>query len=152
MVNTRVTTTTSTHLMQVIGTGADQRCRVICPDGGVNCECWVECGETHRCDCGSTEHEHSEDCDPDCDEDHALDCDEWLWRDGMLHGDFHQYVGSMVCVKGSGCWMPDWEIEFDQVEDLVPGLYEFDYEEPDTDDAGLLYVLAMRPRTTGRLT
>lgn len=130
------------HRMQVLGTGDDQRYRVICPDGGKNCECWVECQQTHRCDAGP--HPHAAECEPGCDEDHAQECDEWLWRDGVLHGDFHQYVGGLVCVKDIGCWMPDWDIEFDRREDWPPGLYEFDYESPDDDMGGLLYIVTMR--------
>jgi hypothetical protein len=129
------------HLIEVTG---DQSYRVICPDGGKDCECWSECGLSHFCDCGP--HPHGEDCELDCDEDHALECDEWLWRDGMLHGEFHQYVGSMVCIKDTGCWLPEWTIEFDQVNpDFASGLYEFDYDEPDPDEGGLLYIVAMRP-------
>lgn len=132
------------HLLQVVGTGGDQRYRVICPEDGKHCECWSECSQSHLCDCGP--HPHEKDCDPDCDiEDHALECDEWLWRDGMLHGEFHQYVGSMVCIKDTGCWMPEWTIEFDQVKpSFAPGLYEFDYDEPDPDEGGLLYILKTR--------
>lgn len=135
--------------MLVIGTGDDTRYRVVCPDDGKRCESWVECGKTHRCDCGSPEHDHDDEhCDPNCQGDHALDCDEWIWRDGMLHGEFHQYVGSMVCVQAPGCWMPHWDIEFDQVRpSFAPGLYVFDYETPDPDEWSVLYILAMRPFT-----
>lgn len=132
--------------MEVAGGGDDQRYSIVCPDDGKNCECWIECPEDHPCDCGSSEHEHDKLCDADCDENHALDCDEWVWRDGMLHGQFHQHIGSMLCIKDSGCWMPSWTIEFDQINhNFEPGLYEFDFEDPDPDDDGLLYILAMRP-------
>lgn len=133
------------HLIEVTGTGDDQSYRVVCPDGGENCECWAECQQSHPCDVGP--HPHDKDCEPDCDgEDHALECDEWLWRDGMMHGEFHQYVGSFLCIQDSGCWMTDWIIEFDEINpNFTPGLYEFDYDETDPDDPGLLYILGMRP-------
>jgi hypothetical protein len=130
------------HRIQVIGTGEDRRYKIVCPDNGANCECWEECGEVHRCDCGP--HPHDDSCDPGCEEDHALYCDEWLWDEHDLHGEEHKYVGGMVCVRGSGCWMPEWGIEFDRREDWPPGLYEFDYEDPDDDMGGLLYIVAMR--------
>jgi hypothetical protein len=132
------------HVMEVTRTGDDQRYRVICPDNGKNCESWQECDQTHPCDCGP--HPHDPDCkghltEAGCDEDDSLDCDEWLWRDGMMHGEFHQYVGSMVCVEAGGCWMPDWDIEFDQINhEVPPGIYSFTYEEPDPDEGGLLYI------------
>lgn len=80
------------HLIEVTGTGDDQTYRVVCPDGGKDCECWAE-----------------------CDEDHALECDEWVWRDGLLHGEFHRYIGSVLCIQELGCWMPSWDIEFAEV-------------------------------------
>lgn len=132
------------HLIEVTKDDVERRFyRIICPGGGANCECWSECGQEHRCDCGP--HNCDNDCDSGCEGDHALECDEWLWRDGMLHGDFHQHVGSMVCVRTPGCWMTDWAIEFDEVSPVfAPGLYEFDYDEPDPDEGGLLYITAMR--------
>lgn len=140
------TITNHRHLIEVSVDDVERRtCRIICPDSGKNCENWAECGKDHRCDCGDP-HEHEKDCDADCAEDHALDCDEWVWRDGMLHGEYHRQVGSYLCIQETGCWMPDWEIEFDQVNpEFAPGLYEFDYNEPDIDDASLLYITAMRP-------
>jgi hypothetical protein len=136
-------TSSAPHLLEVVGSGEDQSYRVVCPGNGKDCESWAECGKDHPCDCGP--HPHGSDCPLICDENHSLECDEWLWRDGMLHGEFHQHVGSMVCVEMAGCWMPDWTIEFDQIDhDFAPGLYEFDYEEPDPDDGGVLYILAMR--------
>lgn len=131
------------HLIEVSGPDGDRRYRIICPDNGQNCECWVECQESHRCDCEGP-HDHDQWCDPDCDEDHALDCDEWLWRDGVMHGEHHQWIGSLLCIRDSGCWMPSWEIEFDQVRpNFAPGLYEFDYDAPDPDEGGCLYITEM---------
>lgn len=132
------------HLIEITGRGDDFNCRVICPDGGKNCECWVECDEEHRCDCGP--HPHDDQCESGCTEDHALDCDEWIWNESDLHGEAHQYISGMVCVNAPGCWMQQWEIEFDRREDWPTGLYEFDYEEPDDDMGGCLYVVAMRPK------
>ena len=132
------------HRMQVIGAGDDRRYRIICPDDGQNCECWIECQEAHQCNCGPHPHDAA-DCEPACDEDHSLECDEWIWNDEELHGQEHRYVSGMLCIRDSGCWMPQWEIEFDQVRPcFAPGLYEFDYEDPDDDMGGCLYILAMR--------
>lgn len=140
-----VAATEHRHLIEVTGDDYGRQYQIVCPDGGKDCTCWIECPQDHPCDCGI--HPHDADCPLLCDENHALDCDEWLWRDGMLHGVYHQHVGSMICIKDAGCWMPSWEIEFDQREDWAPGLYEFDYEDPDADDGGCLYILAMRPAT-----
>lgn len=141
-----VTVTDHGHLIEVTGDDPDdRRYRVICPDGGKNCECWTECQESHPCDCGP--HPHDSDCPALCDEDHSLECDEWLWRDGMMHGTFHQYVGSLLCIKDSGCWMPQWDIEFDQInyrELYPPGIYDFSYEQPDPDDFACPYILSMQ--------
>lgn len=131
------------HLIEVTSVGDEFDYRVVCPDSGKNCECWQECAEEHRCDCGP--HPHDDQCEPGCTEDHALDCDEWMWNGGDLHGEEHQFISGMVCVKAPGCWMPMRDIEFDHLHDWRPGLYEFDYEEPDEDTGGCLYVVAMRP-------
>lgn len=138
------TVSSGDHRMQVIGTGDDQRYRVICPDGGKNCECWIECQESHPCNCGP--HPHDEGCQPDCDEDHSLECDEWLWNDEELHGQEHRSISGMLCIRDEGCWMPQWDIEFDQINhrDLYPpGLYKFDYEDPDDDMGGILLIVTM---------
>ncbi|CAA0129303.1 Uncharacterised protein [Mycolicibacterium vanbaalenii] len=131
------------HRLQAIGIGDDRRWRIICPDGGQNCECWIECQEAHPCNCGP--HPHDQHCAPDCDEDHSLECDEWLWNDEELHGQEHRYVSDMLCIRDSGCWMPHWGIEFDNPQSLPPGVYDFDYEDPDDDMGGTLYIVAMRP-------
>lgn len=141
------------HHIQVTGDEDDRQYRIICPDGGANCECWVECQQTHRCNCGG-EHGHDDGllCPSDCDEDHSTECTEWLDRDdGELHGEEHRWVAGMICIRDTGCWMPEWDIEFDQINYrslYPPGVYEFDYEDPDDDMGGCLYVLTMRPVTT----
>lgn len=138
------------HRIEVTGEDEDDRhYRIICPDGGANCECWVECQASHPCNCGP--HPHDKDCPPICDEDHSLECTEWLDReDGEMHGEVHQWVAGMICIRDTGCWMPEWDIEFDQIgyrSLYPPGVYEFDYEDPDDDMGGCLYVLTMRPVT-----
>lgn len=118
----------SQHLIEVVGTGDDQTYRIVCPDGGKNCQSAVECTKEHRCDCGP--HPHDDKCDEGCAVDHAEECDEWLYRnDGLMHGEHHLYAGGVICVHDSACWMSEWDIEFTGPEvEYTPGLYEFDYD------------------------
>lgn len=149
MTTTTVAPPTNRHLIEVTGTGEDQTFRVVCPDGGKSCESCVECDKEHRCDCGP--HPHGADCDEDCDDDHALECDEWLYRDGMMHGEHHLYAGGLICVRETEtCWMREWDIELaDRDIDYAPGLYEFDYDQDSAyyDGGDTLDVTAMRPVT-----
>lgn len=151
MTATTIAPPTHRHLIEVTGTGDDQSFRIICPDDGKNCQSWVECDKDHHCDCGL--HPHERDCEDSCTDDHSLECNDWVYRDGMMHGEFHQYAGDVISVRGSGCWMPDWDIEFaDPAIEYAPGLYDFDFDQDSaySCDGGIgstLDITAMRPVT-----